>query len=194
MENSEGGMLSALVKSRKVIAVALVAAMSPIMAGCFGKFPVTKTIYRLNKDMEPSILRQVVFWVFIIIPVYWVAMLADAVVFNLVDYWTGEGLAGGSTTNPDGSTVVLAPSADGREALMTLSRDGKVVSQVRFVRASDSLFEVRDAEGKLAGTVSRTPSGGLQFSDATGRVVGLLSAEQVASIKEHPVSVMDGGF
>jgi len=194
MERSRVGVLSVLAKSRKAFVVALLAAMSPIMVSCFGAFPLTKTIYKLNKGIEPELLRHVVFWVFVIVPVYWVAAVADAVVFNLVDFWTGTELVGGSTTNPDGSAVALAPSADGREALMTLSRDGRVVSQVRFVKASDSLCEIRDADGKLAGTVLRTSSGGLQFSDATGRVVGSLSAEQVASIKGHPVPAADGAF
>ncbi len=189
MAKASEGVISRLGRSRKLIIGAMIAALSPITVGCYGSFPVTHAIYQLNGDIKPGILSQVIFWVFVILPVYWIGILADAIVFNLVEFWTGADFAEKTSMNPDGTAVALKPSADGREASLTLSRDGVVLSQVRFVRVSDTVCEARDPDGKLAGMVTKTPAGGLQFSDADGRVVGALSAEQIAGMKAGKAAV-----
>lgn len=161
----------------------MLAALSPIVVSCYGEFPLTKTVYRVNGDIPNGLLRQIVFWVLVIIPVYGVAILADAIVLNLIEFWTGEAISVGATTGPDGSTVVLQPSSDGREAWLTVSRDDKVVARVRFVKVSDTVCEVRNPDGSLAGMAVWTPSGDLQLTDAEGRVLSVISAAQVAGIR-----------
>lgn len=182
-------MMNALRRTWRVTALAIVALVSPMLVNCYGQFPLTKFVYNVNGNIEPGILQQVVFWVFVIIPVYGIAILADALVLNLIEFWTGGTVSVGSVTNSDGSTVVLQPSADGREQLMTVSRDGAVTAQVRFVRVSDTLCEVRDSNGKLAGTVVRTAAGDLNLTDAKGQVVSTITAQQLALLKARAKAV-----
>jgi hypothetical protein len=75
------------------------------------------------------------------------------------------------------------PSEDGREAVLTISRDGKVLGKATFVKAAEREFEVRDADGKLTGKVVRTPRGDLRLTDARGTILRTLPAEEIASVR-----------
>ena len=154
------------------------------MGGCYGGFPLTNKIYRFNGDISRhKLIQTVMFWVFLIVPVYEIGMLGDAIIFNLVEFWTGEQiLALGPTTDSNGNTVCLTPSPDGRQAVLTVSRDGKVLAQEFFVKVSDTTFEVRDAQGKLHGKVLKSPDGTISLTDRNGTVVRTLPAGALAAM------------
>ena len=54
--------------------------------------------------------------------------------------------------------------------------------QATFIRVSEGRFEVRDAEGRLAGKVMRTAKGDLVLTDAAGHTVRTLSAEKLSDL------------
>jgi hypothetical protein len=182
MEASRRSALSVVYGLRKVVAVVVLLAAAPFLTNCYGAFPLTHAVYKANGDIENSLLRQVIFWVFVIVPVYEVAMFADAVAFNLIDFWTGEGVDFSSTTDQQGNTVTLQPSQDRREAVLTVSKAGKALQELRFVRASDSVCNVYDSTGVLVGKAMRTPSGELRLTDAQDRTVSVISADQVGQV------------
>ena len=110
-------------------------------------------------------------------------MIADAIVFNLVEFWSGnELLAVGPTMDSHGNLVSLTPAADGREAVLTVSHDGKVIAQESFVKVSDTTFEVRNAQGRLDGKVLKAPDGTINLTDRDGTVVRTLPAGAFATL------------
>ena len=179
------GAMSSLRNSRAWVISALLVAMAPfVFGGCYGTFPLTRKIYAFNGDIShDKIIKSVTFWVLVIVPVYGVGMLADAIIFNLVEFWTGEQiLSVGPTTDSNGNTVCLTPSSDGRQAVLTVSRDGKVLAQEFFVKVSDTTFEVRDARGTLHGKVLKSPDGTISLTDRNGTVVRTLPAGALAAM------------
>ncbi len=178
-KESGTGARSSLRNRRAWVISAMLVAMAPfVFGGCYGGFPLTKTIYNLNGDISDNkIVQTVTFWVFVIFPVYEIGMFADAIVFNLVEFWTGEELlAVGPTMDSNGNTVCLTPSSDGQAAVLTVSRDGKVLAEEFFVKVSDTVFEVRDAQGNLHGKVLKAPDGTISLTDSDGTVVRTLPA------------------
>lgn len=169
------------------VAILMLALILPMaLGGCYGAFPLTKKIYKFNGEVSDNrIVQSLVFWVFLIIPVYGIGTFVDAIVFNLVECWTGKQLmtAVGPTTDSNGNTVTLAPSTDGKEAVLTVSRDGQILTQERFVRVSDSLIEVRGMDGALHGKVTRAADGGFNLCDQSGSVVQTISAGQLVALK-----------
>ena len=182
MAKAGGGLIGKLGRIRRSLALGLVAVMSPFLFGCFGQFPLTRTVYRINDGVPTGILKNLVFWVFAILPVYSGAALVDTLILNVLEFWFGLKINVSSVTDEEGRTIVLEPSEDGREALLTISKDGEVLEQVRFVRVSDTVCEVRDAEGNLSGKAVRTPEGELQLIDAQGRFVGTITPEDMAQL------------
>ncbi len=179
------GLLGWLTSRRGWVVFACMVAMTPfIFGGCFGRFPLTRQLYQFNQEVsEDRMVRTVVFWVMVIVPVYNIGMLADAIVFNLIEFWTGEELlTAGPTMDANGNVVLLTPSEDGTEAVMTVSRDGEVISEQSFVKVSDTTFEVRDQDGTVRGTVQKAEDGSIFLTDADGTLVDTLHAEDIAAM------------
>lgn len=165
-----------------IIAVLLISVMPVALTGCFGRFPLTHRIYNLNQNVsEHKFVRTLVFWLFVIVPVYEIGILADAIIFNLVEYWTGQRwIAYEPMEDRFGNIVTLEPSEDGNELVMTMTRNGEVIAQDRFIKVSDSKFEIRDAEGSLNGLVIVTPEGDIQIAKADGEVFRTIEADSIA--------------
>lgn len=163
----------------RFVSLLLLVALAPLTMSCYGNFPLTKFIYDFNGDIGDEftdgtgadLIESIVMWIFVILPVYGLAMLADAVIFNLVEFWTGDAIELTSVTTDDGSTIALAPNEDGSEAVMTLTRNGDVKAQHRFVRISDQLMELRSMKGELLGTMERDGSGTISFKNAEGETM-----------------------
>lgn len=156
----------------------------PVLISCYGRFPLTKAVYRFNGDVgsgeHKDVIQSVVFWGFIILPVYGIATLGDAVIFNLIEFWTGDTLdLSYEVQRPDGARLALTPEENGQEAMLTLSRDGQVFESHRFVRVSPDLIELRDTQGRLDGKIIRAANGDLQLADAHGMVIRTIPAAEL---------------
>lgn len=169
---------------RSWIVLILFVAMAPMLTGCYGRFQATRSIYRFNGDVsDEKLVRSVVMWVLLIVPVYEIGALVDVFVLNPIDYWSDTRIDIGSGPDAKGTTVALEPSANGREAVMTVSRDGAVLAKSTLVRTSDSEIEVCDTDGRLAGKILRAPDGGLRLTDARGQTLRTIAAAKLASAR-----------
>jgi len=130
-------------KSRlgKVVALVLVVSVGVVFsAGCFGKFQLTRKVYDINKSVEDKYLRSAVTWLLVIIPVYGLAGFLDFILFNVIEFWSGE--------NPivSGPQTRVYAKGDDR-AVMTIDReDGATVATVARYRAGSlvSTLRIRD--------------------------------------------------
>lgn len=60
------------------------------LTACYGKFALTRKIYQVNGQVQEKFLRSALTWAFLIFPVYSVAGLADFIVFNTIEFWSGN--------------------------------------------------------------------------------------------------------
>jgi len=139
----------------KGIALVLVAAVGALSAGCFGKFQLTRKVYDMNQSIDEKYVRSAATWVFVIIQVYTVAALVDLIVFNVIEFWTGE--------NPVASAPVTKVYAQGNgKTVLTLSRDGSatvaVIERYEGERIVSTLRVRDDGLGKVAAV--ETAAGG----------------------------------
>lgn len=58
--------------------------------GCYGPFRLTKNLHEWNGTVGDKFINALVFFAFIVIPVYEVAVLVDGVVLNTIEFWTGD--------------------------------------------------------------------------------------------------------
>lgn len=183
MASTRSSLIGRFVRIRRHVCLLTMAAMVPLVAGCYGNFPLTKAVYRANGKVENRYARQGVFWLFVIIPVYGCAAFVDAIGLNLIAFWTGEDVEVGSTIDADGNKIVVAQSEDGDELTMTVSRDGEMIGSMRFVRVAPNHYEAFDGQGRLAAGIYNTADGGLRFTDADGNTVSTVSGEEVALLR-----------
>lgn len=157
----------------------VVVATAALLQGCFGSFSLTRTIYHANNNVYASvpgdatqrkIAQSAVMWLFI--PVYAGAGIADAAVFNVIEFWTGNRTEISQLQQNIGkTTVALEPSVDGREAVMTVTQDGRVISQDRLVKISETALEVRDMKGHVRGVIVKGEDGHMRFHDLKGHIL-----------------------
>ncbi len=63
--------LRLLARPSRALAIVVLAALAPALAGCYGGFPLTKTIYEFNgKVTDNKYVHTAVFWAFLVFPVY----------------------------------------------------------------------------------------------------------------------------
>jgi hypothetical protein len=79
---------------KKVKSLLLITALTGVLlmqTGCLGSFQLTKNMYEWNTtQINGEWGQELVFVAFLIIPVYEVCLLADGVVLNSIEFWTGE--------------------------------------------------------------------------------------------------------
>jgi hypothetical protein len=131
----------------KGIALVLVAAVGALSTGCFGKFQLTGKVYDINKSIDDKYARSAATWIFVIVQVYTVAALLDLIVFNVIEFWTGE--------NPVAEAKVTKVFALGNgKTVLTLSRDGSttvaVIQRYEGERLVSTLRVRDDGLGKVA--------------------------------------------
>jgi hypothetical protein len=151
--------------------------------GCFGSFPLTNIIYDLNQEISDNRwVQTLTMWVFYLIPVYSLAVLGDVIIFNLVEFWSGEPLLQSAATHTQGAyETAMTLSEDGRTLTMTIREHGQVVEVVTSVEVSPGHFELRDQSGQLLGMVARSEAGDLELRGPFGNTMGRISAGQLAA-------------
>ena len=77
-------------KIKLTVAIALLSSITLFQSGCIGSFELTNRVLDFNRSLDDKIIQEVVFLAFIIVPVYEVTTLIDAVILNLVEFWTDE--------------------------------------------------------------------------------------------------------
>ena len=82
--------------------------------GCFGSFALVRKIYDFNQSFRNKFVRTIVFWLFCIVPVYEVCALGDAVIFNLIEFWTGSNVLASAPPTQTEQTKLVAYLADAK--------------------------------------------------------------------------------
>lgn len=71
--------------------LALTLALPLFASSCLGPNNLHNSLRNWNAEVtEQDWLNEVIFLAMTIIPVYGIAQLADILVFNTIDYWSGE--------------------------------------------------------------------------------------------------------
>ena len=166
-------------------------ALALVTSGCYGPFYLTRKVHQWNGEISDNKwIVEVAYLVALIVPIYEIAGLADAVIFNSVEFWTGE--------NPMAPTA-SAPSTDGTvrrivrgddEAVLRRVGDELVIEQSQHGVAGPTLRVRREAEGMVAvgedGAVlfsaQTLADGSVLIRDASGQQVAKHSQKQVSEL------------
>ena len=90
-------------KSIKAATLAGLLLFGSMTTSCTGPFNLTRNVHHWNTSIENKWGEEGMFLVFVILPVYGICMLGDAIIFNSIEFWGGE--------NPITPTA-MAPSGE----------------------------------------------------------------------------------
>jgi hypothetical protein len=142
---------------RNTIAVGIVSVFVPtVTTACFGSFALTRKVYNFNRSVSSDKwVRSLMFLVLLVL--YPVAELIDALFGNAIEFWGGANpinLSAGTTRTVIGShgeTMTMTLRADGAIDVVVFHPDGELQTLV-LTRSNDTI-EARDAQGNLIARV-----------------------------------------
>jgi hypothetical protein len=160
-------------RSPTLAALATLAVLAATSAGCYGQFALTRKLYDWNgRATGNQFANSAIMWVMLIVPVYPIAGLADIVVFNTIEAFTGDNPI--AATDGAGRIVLHHQGHEYRyrregEAVV-VERDG--MRALRYFRHGEHVV-VEDAGGRVVRTLAapaeaRTPTGGTRHLGTAG--------------------------
>ncbi|HXN84099.1 MAG TPA: DUF3332 family protein [Myxococcales bacterium] len=177
---------------RRAVAIAVLLCFGQSSAACWGKFNLTRKLWGFNNTVSDSKwLKWLLFLAFTIVPIYEISALADALVLNSIEFWSGQNPVTANevredTRVVDGKTVHSVMTAE--KLRIEIAEPGKELRVVEISAAGDGAV-ARDGAGKVLSQLAAGPDGEVVVSDAEGRPLFQRSGAEVEEI----ASAVQGG-
>lgn len=151
----------------RILAAAL--AVGVLTTSCYGPFNATRRLHAWNGDVShEKWVQEGVFLLLNIVPVYGLWMLGDVLIFNSIEFWTGDNpvdppMAQLRAVDGDGNQYpVTREWYEGRPALgLTVVGDDGATTQIVVAQDEDGRAFVVDRDGDVLGRALRDADGGL---------------------------------
>jgi hypothetical protein len=138
----------------------LTGASALALSGCFGSFGASRALWGWNDGMHPSKwVKWLVFFGLCLIPVYELFLLADALVINSVEFWTGSNPVKNAA---DGRTITRVATADPNTLRLEVRRAGRLEYVVFCQHRSDGTLALLDASGRPLSVVQEQADGSVE--------------------------------
>lgn len=157
--------------------------------GCFGSFKLTQKIWQFNKNISgEKFVQWLMFLVLVIVPVYSIGALIDALIINSIEFWSGNNpVSSVDGGNGDTRVVRLSPtdllrmSRDAESGVMKLEleREGQE-TLIRYFEPLENGMAVRDDAGTLLVRAEGTANGAVAVTDAAGHTLTVHGVEAMA--------------
>ena len=109
------------------VAVVLAIASSMMFSSCIGSFGLTNNVLSWNKQVGNKFVNTLVFAAFWIVPVYELTILADALVINTIEFWSGSNPVAANTQIIDGKDAKYQIERNDCGYIITNLADNSVV-------------------------------------------------------------------
>jgi hypothetical protein len=154
--------------------VLLAGSAALLATGCFGSFKLTDLVYSWNGSVSDNKwVRWLVFLVMVIVPVYGIVLLVDAVVLNSIEFWTGDNPVHGSDDG-HGNRVVASRTEDPTLTKQEHYKDSKLVRTLYCQRIGETEMRLLDDQRRVL-LAARRDADGVQLLDREGAVLVTLS-------------------
>jgi Domain of unknown function (DUF3332). len=138
---------------KKLRVLALVLGVSILSSSCYGPFRLTTKLHTWNGQIGDKFINALVFFAFVVIPVYGVTTFVDALVFNTIEFWGGnnpismkEGEVREQLVEKNGQSMKLTASRNKCE-IEVLSGENKGQKTTMIYDEKESAWMLQTAEG-----------------------------------------------
>ena len=172
---------------KKTLHIAVALAVTLTLSNCYGPFNLTRKLHRWNGQVGENWVNEFVFLGLVILPAYALASLADAIIFNSIEFWTGKNpimVKKIKTLREGDAEAVLSYDP----ALCRLRVDSfeksSLISTVVFEPGLEEGVVARNGRGELLMSARTHANGSVILTDASGREVGHYLASQIEYLLE----------
>ena len=172
---------------KKMIAVILIVAF--FTTGCTGPFNLTRKVYNFHHSQADKWSNELCFLVVALTPVYGLAMFADAIIFNSIEFWTGKNPVDMSYV-PPASRIVQNGNEKYRVSYNDKTDQVYLTSLAQgnhgiIFEKTDKMITAKNDQGKVLYSSVQNDDGGVSIYDGKGKLVKNYPAGQIALLKEH---------
>lgn len=162
--------------SRAMRAMAGALAVLALTTSCYGPFNATRRLHEWNGDVsENKWAVEGMFLLVVIIPVYGVFMLGDAIIFNSIEFWGGENPIDPPTAmlDDEGRTLRVenVAAADGAAIRASIVNAGVVEEDLCTDTDLSGVTTLTNSAGAILATVEPLADGDVMVRDALGREI-----------------------
>ena len=167
---------------KKTIALLLILCVAT--TGCTGSFNLTKKVYNFHRSQGDKWKDEIFFLVCALLPIYGFSTFADAIVFNSIEFWTGENPVVLNSTN---EKVVKDKSS---EATLSFNSDSKAITIASnqkptvILERKDGMVLAKDEKGKILYTTLANDKGDVMVYDQNLELVKTYSSKDMNALKE----------
>ena len=113
-------------KSIMTVAVACLI-LGTVSSSCIGSFSLSNRLLSWNKTVGNKFLNELVFFAFWVLPVYEVCAVADVLVLNSIEFWSGSNPLAAGTKIVEGNDGKYMVTCDGKGYDIVSLTDGSNV-------------------------------------------------------------------
>ena len=164
-------------KKRIFSVCAILVAGSLMFSSCIGSFGLSNKVLTWNQQVGSKFVNELVFIGFWILPVYEISLIADLLVINSIEFWSGS--------NPVIAGTKVIDGKDGRY-LVEWNKEGYKITN----ESTDAVVELNFNEDEKTWSVE-TPQGNVLFltfvDDTHVKVPGVNGDYQVVELSQAGV-------
>lgn len=97
------------------------------LPSCIGSFTLSNKLLSWNKQIGNKFVNELVFFAFWVLPVYEVSGLADIIVLNSIEFWSGSNPIAKGTKVIEGNDGKYLVKCDGKGYTIKSENDGSIV-------------------------------------------------------------------
>lgn len=132
-------------RKSKSMMVCAVLAGSILFTSCIGSFKLWNNLKDWNQGVGNKFVNELVFIALHIVPVYEIAYLADVIVFNSIEFWSGS--------NPVASNETKEIKGENGDYLVTSNENGYTITNKEDNQSMDMVY---NKESKTWNAVTET--------------------------------------
>ena len=119
-----------------------------LFSSCIGSFGLSNKVLSWNKSVGSKFVNELVFFAFCVLPVYEISMLADAVVLNSIEFWTGSNpVADASSKKVQGANGEYTVQRTGNG--YHIEKEGEAVATDLIFNEQEQSWNVLTSEGEI---------------------------------------------
>ncbi len=169
---------------KKIVASIVIIAF--FTTGCTGSFNLTRKVYNWHRSQTDKWADELCFLLVVLTPVYGLTTLADGIIFNSIEFWTGKNPVEMSSM-PSTSRMVENGKT---KALMSYNSKTDQV-QVALSNNHGFIFErtstgvtAKNEKGQVLYSAVQGENGDVAIYNGEGKLVKDYPAGQIALLKE----------
>ena len=164
--------------------------LSFISVGCTGSFMLTKKVYNWHRGMGDKWHDEFGFLVCALLPIYGISTLADAVVFNSFEFWTGKNPVEEAKAKTETKFVsagdekaTLSYNRESNELTIASEKKGLHPTQITLVKNGDTVL-TKDKDGNVLYTTVKDGNGGYVVYNKNMQLVRNYSPNDIRDAQE----------